>query len=232
MITSVSGWFRVQGSGKIIDQYYQISRASACPDGCVHIKLSPAEHEIMNESDWQRCLDLLADEFKFNADYATIVEHTKKGRTHRHIVFPVFDLNSNKRLNLWRSKVRLMSVAKKMEMQLGHDLVPLNGYSKKRVSERLKKTGYDHYARLVEAVPDSGVGYGHKEAGLAKRNGYDVAKLRTRFTSLIEQSDSVKAFKSALNDAVFELIEKGKRKRLYFRAIDTPDLELNATKLL
>ena len=220
----------VQGSESAIKKAWKDARFEKVRDAVIHIKLNPAEDEWMNDESWERGLELLAQEIGFNPLSATVVQHTKKGRTHRHIIVPMIDMATGKTLNLWRYKMKCMKIAKKLELEFHHRPTPARDHTKRYLLKQENMPS--DWAEHVQSLPDARESYSNRDMQKTKRYGYELPELRDLFTSLIEQSDSVKAFKAALRENGFELIEKGKRNRIYFRAIDKPDLELNATKLL
>lgn len=220
----------VQGSETAIKRAWSDARFEGVKDAVIHIKLNPAADEWMYNESWDRGLELLASEIGFNPLSATVVQHTKKGRPHRHIIVPMVDMGTGRKLNLWRYKFKCQKVSKWLETELGHAPTPARTHTKRYL---LKRTdGPDYWADHVRALPDARESYSNRDLQKAKRHGYELPELQARFSELIERSDSVSAFKAALNERGFELIEQGKRGRLYFRAIDEPDLELSATKLL
>ncbi|CDG33924.1 Endonuclease relaxase [Parasaccharibacter apium] len=219
----------VQGSASRIKQSYDISTLNGCKEGCIHFKLSPDPNLIFSEDNWNKSLSEIGKEFGFNPVDATVVQHTKKGRTHQHIIIPAWDISKGKKVNLWRSKLRSQKVVKKLELSIENKLTPVGPYSQKRLPTLVSDPAIKE---AIKASPKAGVSFTNTDTQKAKRYGYDMSSLRQKFQQAISVSDNERSFNTALSELGFKIEHKVSntgRRRLTITSLEHPKFTLDAT---
>lgn len=218
----------VQGSPRDIQDFFRYANSINGDDAVVHIKFSPDPDEEMNTSHWGKGLLELAEEFGFNPYNATIVEHKKKGRVHRHIVASAWDMKTGKKLRMWRSKYRSQYVAKNLEEEFGHKITPLTKGAQYYIEHRRKEAKQNS---LV--IPESGMNVGPIDLQKGKARGIDVQELKEHFKAFRETHNDVELL-AEVERMGFKVEENntGSRIRLILRSISDKSLTLSATRTI
>lgn len=138
------------------------------PKGLFHAQINPAyaEDRRMSEEDWQQAADILAQELGYDSQRRVIVLHTKKNRTHAHVVFERYDLKTGKVIDNKFSRLGQDRARKEMERVFGHQPTPHRNQHQPELKETLTRlwqeteTGADFIHRvhdtgylLAEGVP-------------------------------------------------------------------------------
>lgn len=200
----------VCGSDEMIRSAYDDARVHQSQRAVLHVKLSPDTQQELSALDWEQCLNQLAQEYHFAPQSVSIIEHQKKGRTHRHLVVPCVDAVTGKKLDLGFSKLRDEKCAQLLELSLNHKLTPMKPGHRQSVVRFLASQGLAREAEKVAQIPDAGLGTSRIAHQKAKREGRDLADDKACIKTLYQQSDSPKAFQAALKDQGY-LLQKGEK---------------------
>lgn len=224
----------VQGSPDRIRSYYKRSKIANCKDGCIHFKISPDMNEKMGHGQWETTLQMLAREFGFSPASATVIEHKKKNRTHRHVVVSAYDWSKDKKVNLGWSKYRSLVVSQQLEHMFGHKKTPVSKYTQKRVNQLTRERGLE-IVRPETSIEYNGQSFGPAEQNIAKRNKVDISVLKADLQALLSQSSNSTEFQKLLNDYGYHIehntTEAG-RKRIELVNNDNPNFKMNFCKTI
>lgn len=92
----------------------------------LHVQLSPAygEDKKMSPDDWHRAADILAKETGYEGQRRVIVLHTKKDRTHAHVVYERCNHATGKMIDNKHSRLKMDNARPLIEKALGHKATP------------------------------------------------------------------------------------------------------------
>ncbi|MBD2704809.1 relaxase/mobilization nuclease domain-containing protein [Spirosoma sp. BT702] len=128
--------------------------------GLYHAQINPAysEDRKMSQKDWLKAADILGKELGLQEQRRVIVLHTKKGRTHAHVVWERYDHKRGKVISDSFSRLAQDRARKEMERVFEHTPTPHRNQHRPELKEALTnlwnqtKTGRD----FVKAVHDNG----------------------------------------------------------------------------
>ena len=128
--------------------------------GLYHAQINPAyrEDRAMTTTDWLQAADILGHELGLSEQRRVIVLHTKKGRTHAHVVFERYDQQTGRVVSDSFSRLAQDRARKEMERVFEHQPTPHRNQHRPELKETLTNlwnetdTGKD----FVRAVHDSG----------------------------------------------------------------------------
>ncbi|WP_155297179.1 relaxase/mobilization nuclease domain-containing protein [Spirosoma aerolatum] len=128
--------------------------------GLYHAQINPAysEDRKMSEKDWLKAADILGDELGLQEQRRVIVLHTKKGRTHAHVVWERYDHQTGKVIANKFSRLAQDRARKEMERVFEQQPTPHRNQHRPELKEALTnlwketKTGKE----FVKAVHDNG----------------------------------------------------------------------------
>ncbi|QDK82614.1 hypothetical protein EXU85_29990 [Spirosoma sp. KCTC 42546] len=128
--------------------------------GLYHAQINPAysEDRKMTHKDWLRAADILGHELGLSDQRRVVVLHTKKNRTHAHVVFERYDHQTGKVVDNKFSRLAQDRARKEMERVFEHQPTPHRNKHRPELKETLTtlwsqtETGKD----FVRAVHDSG----------------------------------------------------------------------------
>ncbi|WP_457130815.1 relaxase/mobilization nuclease domain-containing protein [Mucilaginibacter sp. UYNi724] len=131
----------------------------------LHVQLSPAygEDKSMTYDSWNKAADILAAETGFEGQRRVIVLHTKKDRTHGHVVFERYNPETGKIIDNKYSKFKMSDARSKIELALGHKQTPKRNLQRFALKEDITALWLKH--------PD-----GKAFIAAAKRHGYIIAQ--------------------------------------------------------
>jgi hypothetical protein len=91
-----------------------------------HTQINPAygEDRTMSREDWYKAADILAAETGYQDCRRVIVLHTKKGRTHAHVVWERYNHETGKMVDNKNSRLKADAARPKIEEALGHKKTP------------------------------------------------------------------------------------------------------------
>lgn len=128
--------------------------------GLYHAQINPAysEDRQMTRKDWLRAADILAQELGLDEQRRVVVLHTKKDRTHAHVVFERYNHQTGKVVDNKFSRLAQDRARKEMERVFEHQPTPHRNKHRPELKETLTnlwsqtETGKD----FVKAVHDRG----------------------------------------------------------------------------
>ncbi len=207
------------------------AQAKGRKHGLLHITINP--DQAMADDELKRAIEAINQEFGFNkSDPYTLSMHQSKradGSTnkHYHLVRPAADSKSDMTYKLFRSKGKDEAVSRLMEFELGHTLI--SGASNAFAEKRLRELGRDDYADQLAAAFRNEIrpraAYSHGEHQKAKRNNFDLPKLRQSLKELAElnRSEQPKALAELINWQGLKLTDAAQEGRGRSRImIETP----------
>lgn len=169
-----------------------VASGTRCKNWFYHANLNPCEDEQLTVEQWAWAIDRLEKELGLEGHARFVVEHEKKGRTHRHVVWSRIDTDKMRAVNIAHNYRKHEQVSRAVERKFGLEKVQ-NVFKPEREGER------------PERRPEAWETFRGQEKGL------DVDKMKKEITELWRSADSPEAFVVALqqNDYV---LAKGDRR--------------------
>ncbi len=167
-VCEVSG-FATQNADEALSILEVSAKGTKCKKPVYSTKINPETDRIWTEDEWQQAIDLLEKNLALTGHPRVVVEHTKNGRIHRHV--------------LWSRYHPDGGAAKNMG----------NDYAAHQKTQ--KEIGQAFQLRPMMA---KGREFKHWEVEWAKRYGFDIFKLRDQITTDFNGDKSGQAFKEQL----------------------------------
>jgi hypothetical protein len=128
--------------------------------GLYHAQINPAysEDRKMSEKDWLKAADILGTELGLQEQRRVIVLHTKKGRTHAHVVFERYDYQTGKVIEHKFSRLAQDRARKEMERIFEQQPTPHRNQHRPELKEALTAlwNETDNGKEFVKAVQENG----------------------------------------------------------------------------
>lgn len=107
--------------------------------GLYHAQINPAyrEDRKMSEKDWLKAADILGNELGLQEQRRVIVLHTKKGRTHAHVVWERYDHKTGKVIDNKFSRLAQDRARKEMERVFEQQPTPHRNQHRPELKEAL-----------------------------------------------------------------------------------------------
>lgn len=172
-----------------LTEIHAISKATNCKQFMFSMSLSPPEKAVVTIEDYETAIEESAERLGLADQPHVILFHEKNGRKHCHAVFSRIDSHEMKAINLPFYKERLNELAKELYLMHGWDLP--KGFQDRSLSDPLN--------------------YTLEEYQVAKRSKRDPREIKAALKECWQQSDSKKAFISALQDKGFYLCKGDRR---------------------
>lgn len=133
--------------------------------GLYHAQINPAidESKLMDDAAWMKATDILAKQLGMENQRRAIVLHTKKGRTHAHVVFERYDLTTGKMVNDSFSRLAQDRARKEMELVFKHKPTPHRNKHRPELKASLSALWHS-------------TGTGAQFLTAARKNGYIIAE--------------------------------------------------------
>jgi hypothetical protein len=164
-------------AGDNIPYWFAQMRAMAmgtkCDNFFYHSNINPREDEHLTEEQWEKATDALEHALGLDGHARFVVEHTKNGREHRHIVWSRVDPDTMTAVSDSKTYAIHMRTADALEKEFGHEATP-------------RGRGGDG------PNPKNHEVFRGKESGISP---YDV---KAEITALYRESDTGPAFAAAL----------------------------------
>lgn len=178
-------------AGALAEMHRLGSEASTARRTLYHASINVGVNDPMTEERWAISRQALMEARGAKDQPFIEVEHEKKGRIHRHIVWLNIDLEHGRAISDSHNYRQHEEVARTLERQFGHDLV--QGAHVERDGERPERT--PSYAEMQQA----------------KRSGIDPQEAKEFASRLWQTTDSGKAFAAALDESGWILARGDKR---------------------
>lgn len=189
--------------------------------GLYHAQINPAigEDAAMNDDHWLQASDILGKQLGLENQRRAIVLHTKKGRTHAHVVWERYDHEKQRMVSDSFSRLAQDRARKEMEAVFGQAQTPHRNKHRPELKASLtnlwKQTGTG--AQFVKAARENGYiiseGSGRSVYVVVDENGrsYDLTRQlqgvrlkdvrqRLRSESLMGEKDAIAYMRKAQND--------------------------------
>ena len=189
----------------------------AVADGCkakdflYHATINPRKGVILTQAQWRQAVDRLEKNLGLAGHQRVVVEHTKNGRTHCHVVWnrvnPLTGIT--KKLSFDHRVCR--ETALQLSEAFGLNPTPNKGQSFKRGEfERAKRTGIDPRAVKAEiTVLWNKAKSGQEFAANLAKHGYVLAKGEKSQFVILDQAGSVHGITRRINGATAKTIRRG-----------------------
>ena len=112
------------------------------------MSINPEPGEYMTAEQWDDAIARIEEEFQYTGQPKIVVEHTKEGRSHRHIVWQRTNFETETVIPIDDFKTRLIKQAREMEQDYGHRAV--NDYS---LSPQFEQSAYRQSKRNQDLNP-------------------------------------------------------------------------------
>lgn len=160
--------------------------------GLYHAQINPAygDDKTMTAKRWLEAADLLGKELGLESQRRVIVLHTKKDRTHAHIVWERYDLDKQRMVSDSFSRLSQDRARKEMEILFEHKMTPRRNEKRPELKETLgklwqaSKTGQEF---IKEAAKE-----GYLIAKGVQRRPFMVVDNTGRSFDLVRQLDGIK----------------------------------------
>lgn len=180
--------------------------------GLYHAQINPAigEDKLMNDDHWIEASDILGKQLGLENQSRAIVLHTKKGRTHAHVVWERYDHEQERMVSDSFSRLAQDRARKEMEQTFGQQFTPHRNKHRPELKASLSalwhQTGTG--AQFVKAARENGYiiseGSGRSPFMVVDENGrsYDLnrqlkgvrlkdIRQRLRHESLLGEKDAI-----------------------------------------
>jgi hypothetical protein len=162
------------------------SLSGNCKNFMYIASFNPQAHEQLSEQQWERMLEIFEEERGIPANQPRIVvEHEKKGRTHRHVIWQRTDLETMRAFADGLNPRICQEAAQKIELELGLERTPKSIDREKDKPKTQGPKSWEMYRGL--------------------KTGIDPRDVQAEVTALLQQSENGQEFKVALERHGYEL---------------------------
>ena len=168
---------------------HAISKATRCKQFLFSLSLNPPKETEVSLEDMMKAADQAEAKLGLDGQPRAVVVHEKEGRRHIHVVWSRIDAESMKAVNLPFFKERLCGLSKELYLQHGWEL-----------PEGHRENGWKNPLNFTLA-----------EWQQAKRLDLDPREVKQIFQGAWKQSDSMPAFKAALEEHGYYLAKGDRR---------------------
>jgi hypothetical protein len=165
-----------------------VAMGTLCRNYFYHANINPMEHELLTQAQWATTADTLERNLGLDDHARFIVEHQKKGRIHRHIIWSRINVRTMRAVVMANDYERHQATARELEKEFGLTGVP-------SVLGETRASGPRPSRR-----PKSW------ESFRGQQTGIDPWEMKQTITKLYQKSKNAAAFKALLFEHGFELI--------------------------
>lgn len=160
--------------------------------GLYHAQINPAygDDAAMTHQSWLQAADMLAKELGLEEQRRVIVLHTKKGRTHAHVVWERYDLEKGRMISDSFSRLAQDRARKEMERVFEHKQTPHRNARRPEMKETLSGL-WQKTTTGIEFLQDAGKA-GYIIAKGVQRRPFMVVDQTGRSFDLVRQLQGVK----------------------------------------
>jgi hypothetical protein len=169
-----------------------IAMGTRCENYFYHANINPLSNETLTQKQWSRAIDLLEERLFLTGHARFIVEHQKKGRVHRHVVWLRIDVSRMRAVEMTDDYERHQAAARELEEEFGI------AQGKSVLGPR--KTKGDRPARRPQPW----------ETFRGHLSGIDPHRMADQITSLYRSCSAASEFASRLKEHNYRLM-KGDR---------------------
>ena len=171
-----------QNIGQAFYEMKAVASGTRCKNFFYHANLNPEADEILTPEQWDRAVDELEKRLGLEGQARFVVEHEKKGRIHRHVVWSRIDLDKMKAVKMPYDFARHQAVARQLEQEFGlrpgRSVLGPDAEKGNRPERRPKAW----------------------ETFRGQKSGVSVKDLKEEITRLWRETDSAEAFTAALEE--------------------------------
>lgn len=187
-VQELRGFVASDLSGALAEAH-AVSKATQCKQFMFSLSLNPPKGQEAGLDDLMQAADQAEAKLGLQGQPRAVVVHEKKGRRHIHVVWSRIDADNMKAVNLPFFKQRLASLSKELYLEHGWELP--DGH---------KENGWKNPLNFTLA-----------EWQQAKRVGLDPREVKQIFQTAWRQSDSMPAFRAALEEHGYWLAKGDRR---------------------
>ena len=162
------------------------------PKGLYHAQINPAysEDRRMTADDWLQAADILGDQLGLTGQRRVVVLHTKKNRTHAHVVFERYNHQTGKVISNSFSRLAQDRARKEMERVFEHAPTPHRNTNRAALKEEMTKLWQDTTTGpdFIQSVYDNG----YLIAAGVPRHPFMVVDDTGRSFDLVRQLDGIR----------------------------------------
>jgi len=172
--------------------------------GLYHAQINPAygEDQNMTVEHWRQAADILSKQLQLEDQRRVMVLHTKKGRTHAHVVWERYDFNRGIMVSDSFSHLAQNRARKELEITFGHKRTPERNKNRPVIKQKLT----DLWEKFQK---------GHEFIKAAAKEGYIIAKgVKRPFRVIDENGRSFNLVKQIDNVKTRDIRERLKDEKL------------------
>ena len=167
--------------GQAFYEMKAVASGTRCKHFFYHANINPEEDEVLTPEQWEKAVDELEKKLNLEGQPRFVVEHKKKGRVHRHVVWSRIDVEQMKAIRMDKDFAKHQATARKLEKEFGL-----------RQGRSVLGPDADKENR-PERRPEPW------ETFRGQKSGITVQDLKEEITRLWKGADSGEAFVSALH---------------------------------
>lgn len=107
------------GIGEAFREMEAIAIGTQCTNYFYHANINPLECERLTPEQWIRAIDLLEENLGLTGHARFIVEHEKKGRIHRHVIWLRIDVRTMRAVKMTDDYERHQATSRHLEREFG-----------------------------------------------------------------------------------------------------------------
>lgn len=96
-----------------------IAMGTQCTNYFYHANINPLSKEALTPEQWARAVDLLEENLRLRSHARFIVEHQKKSRVHRHVVWLRIDVSRMRAVEMTDDYEKHQATARRLEQEFG-----------------------------------------------------------------------------------------------------------------
>lgn len=96
-----------------------VAMGTLCENYFYHANINPAEHETLTQEQWAVAVGTLERHLSLEDHARFVVEHQKKGRTHRHVIWSRIDVSTMRAAVMANDYAKHQAAARELEAAFG-----------------------------------------------------------------------------------------------------------------
>jgi hypothetical protein len=170
-----------------------IAMGTRCTNYFYHANINPLSTETLTPERWHRAIDVLEEKLCLIRHARFVVEHEKKGRVHRHVVWLRIDVNRMRAVEMTDDYEKHQATARQLEREFG-------------LAQGLSVLGpQNQKGKRPARRPKSWETFRGNESGL------DPHLMTQAITALYHGSKDAKEFASRLQEYGYQLVKGDRR---------------------
>lgn len=105
--------------GDALREMEAIALGTQCKNYFYHANINPLETEHLTLEEWNRAVDVLEENLGLSGHARFVVEHRKKGRTHRHVIWLRIVVSTMRVVKMTKDYPRHQTTARQLEQEFG-----------------------------------------------------------------------------------------------------------------